>query len=62
VTDIIWDEGFKRNYKKKIKYNKDLKEKFWSTIETFSKEPFNPKLRTHKLSGRLSGLWAFSVD
>jgi len=27
----------------------------------FSKNLFNPKLRTHKLTGRLEGLWAFSV-
>ena len=25
-------------------------------------KPFNPKLRTHKLTGRLEGLWAFSVS
>jgi Uncharacterized protein conserved in bacteria len=30
-------------------------------MELFSKNPFNPKLRTHKLTGRLEGLWAFSV-
>lgn len=30
-------------------------------MELFSKNPFNPKLRTHKLTGRLDGLWAFSV-
>jgi len=27
----------------------------------FSKNPFHRKLRTHKLSGKLEGLWAFSV-
>ncbi len=30
-------------------------------MELFSKEPFNPRLRTHKLTGELEGLWAFSV-
>jgi mRNA-degrading endonuclease YafQ of YafQ-DinJ toxin-antitoxin module len=30
-------------------------------MELFLKEPFNPHLRTHKLTGRLEGLWAFSV-
>jgi len=27
----------------------------------FSKNPCNPRLKTHKLVGKLDGLWAFSV-
>lgn len=27
----------------------------------FSKKPFNPRLKTHKLVCKLDGLWAFSV-
>lgn len=30
-------------------------------IALFCKEPFNHILKTHKLHGRLRGLWAFSV-
>jgi len=40
VTKIIWDEGFKRSYKRKIKINKRLKKKFWIAMETFEKNPF----------------------
>ena len=28
----------------------------------FQQEPFHPLLRTHKLSGKLAGVWAFAVD
>jgi mRNA-degrading endonuclease YafQ of YafQ-DinJ toxin-antitoxin module len=28
----------------------------------FAKNPFQPRLRTHKLTGKLDGLWAFSVN
>ena len=28
----------------------------------FRQNPFDPRLKTHKLSGRLDGLYAFSVD
>jgi len=28
----------------------------------FSRNPFDARLRTHKLTGKLEGLWAFSVD
>ncbi len=62
MTKIIWDEGFKRSYKSKIKINKRLKKKFWIAMETFEKNPFASQIRTHKLSGKLKGLWAFSVD
>jgi addiction module RelE/StbE family toxin len=62
VINLIWDQGFKRRYKKRVKNNTELKTKFWESIEIFTKEPFNPRLRTHKLTGKLSGLWAFSID
>jgi len=62
VIKITWDHGFKRIYKKKIKNNEELKKRFWDAIELFSKEPFNFRLRTHKLTGKLEGLWAFSVS
>ena len=52
---IAWDQGFKRIYKKKIKYNNELKKKFWEAIVLFSKNPFNPRLKTHKLIGKLEG-------
>lgn len=28
----------------------------------FRKDPFNAKLKTHKLTGKLKGFWAFSID
>ncbi|PIQ94958.1 MAG: type II toxin-antitoxin system mRNA interferase toxin, RelE/StbE family [Nitrospirae bacterium CG_4_10_14_0_8_um_filter_41_23] len=62
MIKITWDHGFKRIYKKKIKNNEELKKRFWDAIELFSKEPFNFRLRTHKLTGKLEGLWAFSVS
>jgi toxin HigB-1 len=62
VNKIVWDSGFKKSYLKRIKYNEDRKKKFWKNMELFSKDPFHRSLRTHKLTGRLEGLWAFSVD
>lgn len=59
---IVWDQSFKRNYKKRVKDNPELKKDFWKAVEFFSKNPFNKKLRTHKLTGKLEGLWAFSVS
>ena len=58
----IWDAGFKRSYKKRIKKNEELRGKFWKSLDLFLVNPFDQKIRTHKLSGKLEGLWAFSVD
>jgi len=56
VIKITWDQSFKHSYNKKIKNNKNLKEKFWHSLELFSKDIFDSNLRTHKLTGRLKGL------
>jgi len=61
VIKVVWDERFKKIYRSKIKNNEILKKKFWSAMETFSRHPFDYRLRTHKLTGKLEGLWAFSV-
>ena len=57
-----WDQGFKKVYRKKVKNDVELKGRFWDAVEMFIKDPFYPRLRTHKLTGRLEGLWAFSVS
>jgi addiction module RelE/StbE family toxin len=31
-------------------------------VELFKNNPFEPKLRTHKLSGKLKDLWSFSLE
>ena len=62
MIEAIWDEGFKRCYRKRIRQNAKLRKKFWKELELFFSNPFLPQLRTHKLSGKLYGQWAFSVD
>ncbi|HNS79794.1 MAG TPA: type II toxin-antitoxin system mRNA interferase toxin, RelE/StbE family [Syntrophorhabdus sp.] len=62
MINIVWDPGFKKAYQKKIKTDDNLKKKFWKTMKLFSSNPFSKQLRTHKLTGTLKGLWAFSVD
>jgi proteic killer suppression protein len=62
VIKVSWDQGFKRVYRKKVKNDAELKGRFWEAVEIFAKDPFHPRLRTHKLTGRLEGLWAFSVS
>ena len=61
MIKVYWDQGFKKTYRKRVKNEPLLKKKFWTVLEIFSKDPFEPRLRTHKLSGKLEGLWALTV-
>ena len=61
MTRVTWDQGFKKVYQKKVKNNAELKKRFWKVMGVFSKNPFDSGLRTHKLTGKLEGLWACSV-
>ncbi|OGE82372.1 MAG: hypothetical protein A3B10_02755 [Candidatus Doudnabacteria bacterium RIFCSPLOWO2_01_FULL_44_21] len=56
---IVYSPKFAREYRKlpqQIKTLAEQKEKL------FRKNPFDPKLKTHKLSGRLRDFWSFSID
>jgi addiction module RelE/StbE family toxin len=61
LTKIIWDQGFKKVYQKRVRNDAELKKRFWTMMRLFSKNPFDRRLRTHKLTGKLEGLWSFSV-
>ncbi len=61
MIKIVWDAPFKQSYKKKIGSNEIVKTKFWKAINIFEQNPYDPKLKTHKLTGKLNGLYAFSV-
>jgi len=61
VINLIWGSSFKRAYKKMTAANPDLKPKIAQALKTFADNPLHPSLKTHKLSGKLKGLWAFVV-
>ncbi|MCU0544961.1 MAG: type II toxin-antitoxin system mRNA interferase toxin, RelE/StbE family [Oscillatoriaceae cyanobacterium Prado104] len=51
-----------RNFKKLVRKNPELCPLIEATLELLSKDCFNPRLRTHKLTGDLSGIWSCSID
>jgi len=61
-VEVSFSSSFKRAFKKRIKGNPDLETRFWQKLEQFTVDPFDPSLKTHKLSGKLKDLWSFSVD
>lgn len=60
--EVSFSSTFRRAFKKRIKGNADLESKFWQRLEQFTIDPFDPILKTHKLSGKLKELWSLSVD
>lgn len=60
--EVGFSSTFKRAFKKRIKGNAALEARFWKKLEQFTVDPFEPSLRTHKLSGKLKEFWSFSVD
>ena len=45
-----------------IRGKQDLESRFWNKLQLFTEDPFNPSLRTHKLSGKLKNLWSFTIE
>ena len=59
---LSWSNGFRRGFKKATKNDPILQGKIFSVLDKFSEEPFDPELKTHKLHGKLAGLWACQVE
>ncbi len=62
MIELVWDEKFKRIYKKWRQKHPDLDEQFKNKMELFLIDPFHQSLKTHRLSGILKGLWATRIN
>jgi addiction module RelE/StbE family toxin len=62
MIEVAFSSSFKRALKKRIAIDPRMEARFWDKLETFRNNPFDPKLRTHKLSGKLKDLWSFTVE
>jgi mRNA-degrading endonuclease YafQ of YafQ-DinJ toxin-antitoxin module len=58
ITVIYFSSHFKRAMKT---LPKELRVEINERAEWFKKDCFDSRLRTHKLSGKLKGLWSFSL-
>ena len=62
MTEIVPTSAFRKAFKRKLRGNKNLEERFRDRVAIFQENPFDPKLKTHRLSGQLHDLWSFSID
>lgn len=56
---IYYSSKFAKEYRKLPKKIKSLAEK---REQIFRLNPLDPRLKTHKLSGKLQEFWSFSID
>jgi len=56
---VFFSQRFRRQYKK---LSDEAKELFKTKGKIFEKDPFDLRLRTHKLHGDLKDCYAFSVN
>lgn len=56
---IFYASKFSKEYKKLSLEVKKLAEK---KEKIFRNNPFDPSLKTHKLTGKLKDFWSFSID
>ena len=61
IEKIHWGSSFKRAFKKRVA-GKPPEEIFANQLKIFVNDPFDSRVKTHKLSGKLEGLWSFSVS
>lgn len=56
---IYYTNKFTSSYKKLPKL---IKKEAENKVDLFRKNPFNPSLDTHKLTGKLNKFWSFSIN
>ena len=57
--EIFYSPQFAREYRK---LPIEVKEKAKNKEKIFRKDTFDPRLKIHKLKGRLGEFWSFSID
>lgn len=58
---LLRSTAFIRSARRLVKKNPSAASALRATLELLGEDPFDPRLRTHKLKGKLSGSWAASV-
>ncbi len=50
MIEVVWDQGFKRSYRKRISRAPHLNKQFWEKMELFLDDPFSLMLMCGTLS------------
>jgi len=58
IKNVYYPSQFKKSVKKYRQQRKQIENK----IKKFLENPFDESLKTHKLTGKLSSYWFFSIN
>lgn len=58
---LVWSKTFLRAYKTATRRHPHLKQDIEAVLRLLVDDPFEPRLRTHKLKGQLEGTWGCSI-
>ncbi|MBI3808500.1 MAG: type II toxin-antitoxin system mRNA interferase toxin, RelE/StbE family [Nitrospirae bacterium] len=61
MRQLVWGKTFIRAHKRAIQRHPDLQAEIERVLRLLADDPFDPRLRTHKLKGKLLGIWACSI-
>ena len=59
---LVWEASFRRAFKQRTRRDLALQERILNILDVLVVDPFEPELKTHKLRGQLTGLWACWVE
>ena len=59
---LIFTRSYEKIEKRFLKRHPDLLERYHKTLVLLEQDPFHPALRLHPLKGRLTGLYAVSIN
>jgi addiction module RelE/StbE family toxin len=59
---LAWDASFRRAFKRYARNDVPRQQRIFGVLAKLVNDPFQPTLRTHKLSGELDGLWGCWVE
>ena len=62
MPKILYTESYNRRARKFIKRHPDVLKQYTKTLQLLEANPAHPSLRLHKLTGKLSGLYAVSIN
>jgi mRNA-degrading endonuclease YafQ of YafQ-DinJ toxin-antitoxin module len=62
MTEIAFSKSFHKAFRRKVRNQPPLEERFWERVAIFRDNPYDPRLKAHKLSGSMRGWWSFSVE
>lgn len=61
MRQLVWSNTFRRALRRTLRRQPQLRGDIASTLNRLQANPFDPRLATHKLKGKLAGTWACSV-